>query len=105
MQINFSVNFPINCQTWKPCNVPPHLALFLLLSFGSLPTWLEMDVPKKMIAFKYKWAAEKPVGNYGNPTSLLLLVIQLLKFLEGNLQWMSAQDRAVSVCPNQEEPK
>lgn len=58
-----------------------------------------------MIALKHKWAAEKPVDNYGNPTSLLLLRIQLLKFLEGNMQWMSAQDRAVSVCPNQEEPK
>lgn len=64
-----------------------------------------MGCGQKEVTLKYKWAAEKPVGNYGNPTSLLLLGIQLLKFLEGNLQQESVQDRAVSVYPNQEEPK
>lgn len=111
MQIKFSANFPIHCQTWKhcihpapqvmyltPCSGPP--ALFLVTSYMA---WDRC--PQMVVALKYKWAAEKPVGNYGNPTSLLLLGIQLLRFLAGNLQWVSAQDRAVSVCPNQDEPK
>ena len=60
--------------------------------------------PQVVVALKYKWASEKPVDNYGNPTTLLFPGLQLLKFLTGNLQWASAWDRAVSVCLNQEAP-
>lgn len=111
MQIMFSANFPIHWQTRKPCIHPAPQVMYLTPCSGPLALfWVTSYMvwdgcPQMVVALKYKWAAEKPVGNYGNPTSLLLLVIQLLKFLAGNLQWVSAQDREVSVCPNQEEPK
>lgn len=105
------INSPINCQPSNPCILPVPQVMYLPPCSGPLAlfwvtSYMTWDrCAQKEGTVKYKWAAEKPVGNYGNLTSLLLLGIQLLKFLEGNLQQESVQDRAVSVCPNEEEPK
>lgn len=110
MQISFSGNFSIHWQIWKlhehPALQVTHPAPWpsppALLGVTFYMTW--GGCPQMMVALKYKWASEKPVGDFTNPTSLQSHWLQLLKFLTGNLQWVSAWEKVVPVFLNQEAP-